>query len=121
MDDDNSASYIEIASETQQLSANEVSHEKLPIISREGMRKSRSHHYMGQADRLRKSGDQVSYLMRLYQQSQAHGGKVDRKQRKHAIKATGLTWIQIYKWLFDKKLKDTTALKSLFMGSPQSI
>lgn len=76
---------------------------------------------MGQADRLRKSGNQVSYLMRLYQDSQAQGGKVDRKQRKRAIKATGLSWIQIYKWLFDKKLKDTTAQKSLYLSNPQTI
>ena len=56
--EDNSATYIEIASATQQASANEASHEQLPLISREGLRKSRSHqHYMGQADRLRKSGD----------------------------------------------------------------
>lgn len=56
--EDNSATYIEIASATHQASANEASHEQLPLISREGLRKSRSHqHYMGQADRLRKSGD----------------------------------------------------------------
>ena len=56
--EDNSATYIEIASAMQQASANEASHEQLPLISREGLRKSRSHqHYMGQADRLRKSGD----------------------------------------------------------------
>ena len=46
--EDNSATYIEIASATHQASANEASHEQLPLISREGLRKSRSHqHYMG--------------------------------------------------------------------------
>lgn len=50
-------------------------------------------HLLSHADRLRKSGDQIAYLLRLYKLSQANGGKVDRKHRKQAIKATGLSWI----------------------------
>ena len=75
--------------------------ERLPVISREGLRKKRS--AMLAPDRLRKSRDQVTYLTRLYQMT---GGKLDRRQRKQATKLTGLSWIQIYKWLFDKQLKD---------------
>ena len=74
---------------------------QLPLISREGMRKNRSSRFA--PDRLRKDSKQVSFLTRLYQLT---GGKLDRKQRKLAIKVTGLSWIQIYKWLFDKQLKD---------------
>jgi len=65
------------------------------------MRKNRSSRFA--SDRLRKDHKQVSFLTRLYQMT---GGKPDRKQRKLAIKVTGLSWIQIYKWLFDKQLKD---------------
>lgn len=53
---------------------------------------------MGAPDRLRKNTGQVGYLKQIYLKT---GGKLDRKQRKHAMKVTGLSWIQIYKWLFD--------------------
>ena len=77
---------------------------KLPVISREGMRKQRTRTSILVPDRLRKSTKQVDYLRSLYSQT---GGKLDRKQRKRAMKATGLSWIQIYKWLFDKQMKET--------------
>ena len=88
---------------SNQLTWNDEGTNYQPLISREGMRKYRSYRDAA-ADRLRKNNNQVSYLTRLYVET---GGKVDRKLRKRAIKATGLSWIQIYKWLFDKKLKDT--------------
>jgi hypothetical protein len=53
----NTATYIDIQSQSSyQPSALDATHEQLPLISREGMRKAHSYH-MGQADRLRKSGD----------------------------------------------------------------
>lgn len=33
-------------------------------------------------------------------------GKLNHRQRKQAMKVTGLQWIQIYKWIFDKKVRD---------------
>jgi hypothetical protein len=36
-------------------------------------------------------------------------GKCDRKYRKEAIAATGLSWLQIYKWFFDKQLRIQSA------------
>ena len=64
---------------------------RLPLISREGLRKSYSSRTsILVPDRLRKSTGQVDYLRSLYSQT---GGKLDRKQRKRAIKTTGLSWI----------------------------
>ena len=53
-------------------------------------------------NRIRKSEDQVRYLQRLYWKTK---GKCDRKYRKEAMAATGLSWLQIYKWFFDKNLR----------------
>ena len=77
---------------------------KLPLISRTTMRKQHSDSTYRDSNRLRKNKHQVSFLNHLYRET---GGYVDRKWRRRAIKATGLSWIQIYKWLFDKQLKET--------------
>ena len=72
--------------------------ERLPLISREGFRQHKSRRGGYQQNRIRKSNRQVDYLKRIYKET---GGKLDRKQRKRAVKVTGLSWIQIYKWIFD--------------------
>lgn len=53
-------------------------------------------------NRVRKTDEQVNILMKLFE---LHNGKVTRKLRKEAEKRTGLAWIQIYKWIFDKKAR----------------
>jgi len=58
----------------------EETHDQLPLISREGLRKKRSS--MSMKDRMRKNRTQVSYLTRVYQLT---GGKLDRRQRKRAM------------------------------------
>ncbi len=72
---------------------------RLPLISREGLRMQHTRSSIFAKDRLRKSSLQVDYLKDLFNKT---GGKLDRKQRKRAMKVTGLSWIQIYKWLFDR-------------------
>lgn len=46
----------------------------------------------------------MNYLKRIY--AQTDGGKLNPKQRLQAIKTTGLSWIQIYKWIFDVQKKE---------------
>jgi len=78
--------------------------DQLPLFSRQSLRKMHRHSRGGyQENRVRKSHEQVAYLRRLYAET---GGKFDRNQRKRAMRATGLSWIQIYKWLFDRQMKD---------------
>lgn len=87
---------------------------RLPIISREGLRRAGRR----APDRIRKSNYQVEYLKRLYAK---HGIKVDRKVRNRAIKETSLSWIQIYKWLFDKHMKETAKLSMSYNQYPLQI
>ena len=84
-------SQIDDSCATSNLMLDEDEGTRLPLISREGLRKSYSSRTsILVPDRLRKSTGQVDYLRSLYNQT---GGKLDRKQRKRAIKATGLSWI----------------------------
>ena len=41
-----------------------------------------------------------------------HNGKLNRKVRKEAMTKTGLAWIQIYKWFFDRQLKKSAMEKA---------
>lgn len=71
-------------------------------ISREGLRKQRKTTACTKGSssyRQRKTDDQVKILTDLYQK---HNGKLSRKVRKEAMTKTGLAWIQIYKWFFDR-------------------
>ena len=72
-------------------------------ISRAGLRKMRTTHSSAYGKnssyRQRKSDEQVKILTDLYQK---HKGKLNRKVRKEAMAQTGLAWIQIYKWFFDR-------------------
>lgn len=52
--------------------------------------------------RVRKTDEQVKILADLFEQ---HHGRVTRELRKKAERKTGLLWIQIYKWVFDKKAR----------------
>ena len=57
---------------------------KLPLISREGLRKQKTSRRGGyQQNRVRKNNHQVDYLRRIYAET---GGKLDRKQRKRIVK-----------------------------------
>ena len=58
--------------------------------------------------RRKKTGQQVDYLIDLYERL---GGKWDGKVRKEAMQATGLSRIQIYKWFFDRKLQEKSKKK----------
>ena len=51
--------------------------------------------------RKKKTPDQVEYLRELFFRL---GGEWDGKVRKEAMRKTGLSRIQIYKWFFDMKL-----------------
>jgi DNA invertase Pin-like site-specific DNA recombinase len=51
--------------------------------------------------RRKKTPEQVAYLMELFERL---GGEWDGKVRKEAMRKTGLSRIQIYKWFFDMKL-----------------
>ena len=59
-----------------------------------------------QPNRRKKDEDQIRYLQRLFIKT---GGVCDRRYRKEAMKATGLTWLQIYKWFFDKQSRINAA------------
>lgn len=51
--------------------------------------------------RKKKTPEQVSYLLELFKHL---NGEWDGKVRKEAMRKTGLSRIQIYKWFFDMKL-----------------
>jgi len=53
-------------------------------------------------NRTRKSDAQVSTLLRIFDKCD---GKVTKDIKEEAVQKTGLAWIQIYKWLFDHKVK----------------
>lgn len=76
-------------------------------ISREGLsnlkkRRFNNNMSMMSVNRVRKTEEQVRILTDLFER---HDGKVTRKLRKEAERKTGLAWIQIYKWVFDKKAR----------------
>jgi G:T-mismatch repair DNA endonuclease (very short patch repair protein) len=52
--------------------------------------------------RKKKTAEQVEYLKELYYRLD---GMWDGKVRKEAMRRTGLSRIQIYKWFFDMKLQ----------------
>ena len=52
--------------------------------------------------RKKKTPEQVEYLRRLFKEL---GGEWDGSVRKEAMRKTGLSRIQIYKWFFDMKLQ----------------
>jgi predicted DNA-binding transcriptional regulator AlpA len=52
--------------------------------------------------RKKKTPEQVAYLQELFQRL---NGEWDGKVRKEAMRKTGLSRIQIYKWFFDMKLQ----------------
>jgi len=81
------------------------------MISREGLRRQKktSACTKNNTYRQRKSDEQVQILSKLYAE---HNGKLNRKVRKEAIAQTGLAWIQIYKWFFDRQLKKSAIEKA---------
>jgi len=89
-------------------------------LSREGMRKFKktTSCIMTSSYRQRKSDDQVKILAGLYQK---HNGKLNRKVRKEAMAKTGLLWIQIYKWFFDRQLKKNAMEKACCTQYPAQI
>lgn len=97
------------------------SHDQLPVISpRCSARKDppqRSARNQMQ-DRVRKNREQVAYLKKVFEET---GGVLNRAQRKKAMRVTGLCWIQIYKWLFDKKLKQARKISMENSCLPQQI
>ena len=52
--------------------------------------------------RRKKTAEQIEYLRELYFRL---GGEWDGKVRKEAMRKTGLSRIQVYKWFFDMKLQ----------------
>ena len=70
-------------------------------ISREGSRRKQRKTTVFKNDhRQRKTDDQVKILDILYKK---HKGRLGLKARQEAMAKTGLAWIQIYKWFFDKE------------------
>lgn len=89
-------------------------------LSREGLRRYRKTAActIPNSYRQRKSDDQVKILATLYQK---HNGKLNRKVRKEAMGKTGLAWIQIYKWFFDRQLKKSAIEKACCTQYPGQI
>ena len=78
-------------------------------LSRDGRRKqhgtkniSTYARFEGTYNRRRKTDDQVSVLLRIFDK---YDGKVTKDLKEEAVRKTGLAWIQIYKWFFDHKVK----------------
>lgn len=53
-------------------------------------------------NRVRKSAEQTRYLIGLFDKT---NGRVPLEIRRKAELVTGLKWIQIYKWIFDRKAR----------------
>jgi hypothetical protein len=70
------------------------------IISREGRRNMTRNNESTYMNRVRKSAEQTRFLIGLFDKT---NGRVPKEIRRKAELATGLTWIQIYKWIFDRK------------------
>jgi len=91
----------------------DATHDSNMSVSREGLRRMRKTgsclSSKGNSYRQRKTDDQVKILTDLYQK---HNGKLNRKVRKEAMSQTGLAWIQIYKWFFDRQLKKSAIEKA---------
>ena len=108
--------HLDILNSLQPISVvanNENSHEESaclsrePVVSREGKRKLKAGHspatmIQHNVRRKKKTTAQVEYLRNLFEQL---GGNWDGKVRKEAMRKTGLSRIQIYKWFFDMKLQ----------------
>ena len=90
-------------------SSNTASEETNVLISREGRRRqhgSTSYKMRLAAiqnnNRRRKTDQQVSTLVRIFDK---YDGKLTKEMKEESIRKTGLAWIQIYKWVFDHKVK----------------
>jgi len=100
---DNSRDKSPVERVYQDLSANEQwNSETTLLISREGTRKNRRNFECTFLNRVRKSDEQTRYLIGLFDQT---NGRVPKEVRRRAEEQTGLTWIQIYKWIFDRKTR----------------
>jgi hypothetical protein len=67
--------------------------------------------------RTRKSKNQLQYLVKLLKKTK---GKVNKELQQRAEKETGLKWLQIYKWMFDrtKRASDEAVYKALGIHPP---
>ena len=109
--------------ESEESGLSEIKGDHTFTISREGLRllhKRRVNNNMSMMslNRVRKTDEQVNILMKLFE---LHNGKVTRKLRKEAEKRTGLAWIQIYKWIFDKKARQNQVIVDRLYNYPVPI
>lgn len=58
---------------------------------------------VGGVDRHRKADDEVVELNKLWDSC---NGNLRRDMKKHAMERTGLKWLQIYKWFYDRKTRE---------------
>ena len=70
------------------------------LISRFRRQQAKQNNELTFLNRVRKSDEQVRFLINLFD---ATGGRVPKEIRQRAERETGLQWIQIYKWIFDRK------------------
>lgn len=72
-------------------------------ISREGWRQSRRNNESTFMNRVRKTEEQTRYLIAMFDSTK---GRIPKSLRDRAERATGLSWIQIYKWIFDRRQRE---------------
>ena len=78
------------------------------ILSREGLRKQRRSMAASNSNRLKKSDKQIKILSDVYKKTK---GQLDLKARNEIMAKTGLEWIQIYKWFFDRVNRKRSSTK----------
>ena len=78
------------------------------ILSREGLRKQRRIAAAKNSHRLKKNDKQIKILSEVYKRTK---GQLDLKSRNEIMAKTGLEWIQIYKWFFDRVNRKRSSVK----------
>ena len=63
---------------------------------------------------MHKTRKQIKILKQI--QSKSGGKSMNLKARRDAIEKTGLKWIKIYKWFFDKKVKEKSPCEANCSG-----
>jgi len=75
-------------------------YDKTLHLSREGTRLTRRNNESTLNNRIRKTIEQQRFLINMFD---ATNGRIPKDIRAIAERETGLQWIQIYKWMFDRR------------------
>ena len=87
-------------------------------ISREGLRRNKRSSATANSSRHKKSDHQVKILSDVYRKTK---GQLDLKARNEIMAKTGLEWIQIYKWFFDRVNRKSQAKNRCCEEQPTQI